>query len=185
MIVHLRPLPAYTLTNLQHMTESSKSCAEEGDLRLADGLTAEDGSSQYGRLEMFSGGCGTVCNFEGQDPALPSFERRRGEVIYFTETSALVACRQLGFSDGVSAGPATELFPLGVKPVPPSPTTGCDSAHTPGVHFKHCTNTLVGGQSLPCFGTLHNLPHLRAHSAAPPQCATLSMKTGITLHNHA
>jgi len=81
-------------------------CAEEGDLRLADGLTAADGSAQYGRLEMYrGGGWGTVCNADSRETALG-----REFSLNLTDASAAVACRQLGFSNGVSTSAPTAFF---------------------------------------------------------------------------
>ena len=91
--------------NVQSCSDAC-ACADEGDLRLADGITTDDGSAQYGRLEMYSGGgWGTVCNIE-------RFVRNDAgnvELLFFTDVSASVACRQLGFSHGVSAGPSRDF----------------------------------------------------------------------------
>lgn len=70
--------------------------AEEGDVRLAGGAVSE--SSEYGRLEIFSGGgWGAVCNARfRQDVStfVDVFDAR------FTEAAISVACRQLGYAAG-------------------------------------------------------------------------------------
>lgn len=68
--------------------------AADGDIRLANGAVAGDSSAEYGRLEIFyRGGWGTVCDnaFIGRSPRRPSFSRG----------SVSVACRQLGFEQGI------------------------------------------------------------------------------------
>lgn len=70
--------------------------ADDGDLRLEGGVTAEDGSAEVGRLEIFaSGGWGTVCDMKvdarGVNDALP-------------DASIGVACEQLGFASGERTG---------------------------------------------------------------------------------
>lgn len=71
---------------------------------MSDGITAEDGSAQFGRLEFYSaGGWGTVCNLQNLD-----FGADPEPLVPFTDASAVIACRQLGFSDGVPAGPTRE-----------------------------------------------------------------------------
>ena len=70
-----------------------QTCAEEGDIRLANSVIAADGSAEYGRLEVFyNGGWGTVC-----DTSL--FVRFR-RPIGFNVGAADVACRQLGYQQG-------------------------------------------------------------------------------------
>ena len=65
----------------------------EGDLRLLDGT-----GERNGRVEVFhSGQWGTVCDD------------------FWDDVDASVACRQLGFDDGVEAAFAT--FPVGVDPI--------------------------------------------------------------------
>lgn len=68
-------------------------CVGDGDVRLSLGEMAEDGTAEYGRLEMFfQGGWGTVC---GNVP-----RGNLGEPPQFTNRSAVVACRQLGYDSG-------------------------------------------------------------------------------------
>lgn len=63
--------------------------ADEGDVRLAQGMASTDGSAEYGRLEVFhDGGWGTVCADDFLSPD-------------FGAESVSVACRQLGFQMGV------------------------------------------------------------------------------------
>lgn len=67
--------------------------AGEGDLRLARGASAADGSAEYGRLEIFhAGGWGTACDnaFIGRLDGYPRF----------SPGSADVACRQMGYQEG-------------------------------------------------------------------------------------
>lgn len=67
--------------------------AGEGDVRLALGASAPDGSAEYGRLEIFhAGGWGTVCD--------NAFINRFGRPPGFSPGSADVACRQMGFKEG-------------------------------------------------------------------------------------
>ena len=67
-----------------------------GDLRLAGGEVSEVTGAEYGRLEIFSnGGWGAVCHLDGS----PNDPNRQDNI--FSDASAAVACRQLGFSDGV------------------------------------------------------------------------------------
>lgn len=62
-------------------------------MRLSGGATSEDGLSQYGRLEFArAGGWGTVCSYQG-------FTR------LFGEEDARVACRSLGFTEGIAIAP--------------------------------------------------------------------------------
>lgn len=65
--------------------------AVEGDLRLVEGATAEGGSAQFGRLEVFfRGGWGTACAVEDNDySSTPPLS--------FSEASVQVACQELGF----------------------------------------------------------------------------------------
>lgn len=66
---------------------------EEGDLRLANGAVAANGSAEYGRLEVFhNGGFGTVCD------NAPLFDNDRRPP--FNSQAANVACRQLGYQQG-------------------------------------------------------------------------------------
>lgn len=68
--------------------------ADEGDIRLNLGETNEDGTAEYGRLEIFyQGGWGTVC---GKTP-----RERLDTAPNFREESATVACRQLGYTRGM------------------------------------------------------------------------------------
>ena len=71
-------------------------CAERGELRLTNGAASEDGGAEFGRLEIFNdGGWGAVCDRTGsgfrQDQSLGDF----------TNASVIVACKQLGFAEGV------------------------------------------------------------------------------------
>ena len=67
--------------------------AGDGELRLSGGATSEDGLSQYGRLEFANaGGWGTVCS-------------RPGFTAPFDAEDAQVACRSLGFTEGVAISP--------------------------------------------------------------------------------
>ena len=62
---------------------------------MSDGITAEDGSAQFGRLEFYSaGGWGTVCNLQNLD-----FGADPEPLVPFTDASAVIACRQLGLPD--------------------------------------------------------------------------------------
>lgn len=64
--------------------------AGDGEVRLAGGATSEDGLSRFGRLEFaHAGGWGTVC-------ARPRFHNN------FGPADAKVACRSLGFTDGIA-----------------------------------------------------------------------------------
>lgn len=78
---------------------------EEGNLRLADGATSEDGSAQFGRLEIYAkGGWGTVCSegfggFGANPFAIPS------PAAAFPPEAADVACQQLGFKKGSAMQP--------------------------------------------------------------------------------
>ena len=79
--------------------------AETGDLRLASGMASEDGNAEFGRLEIFNdGGWGTVCDRTGS-----GFGQNRflGD---FTEASVDVACKQLGFAEGVKTQVSVCLF---------------------------------------------------------------------------
>lgn len=78
--------------------------ADEGDVRLANSVIAADGSAEYGRLEVFhSGGWGTVCdNF-----FINQFRRNIG----FDPLAADVACRQLGFQQGVQIQRLVRCYP--------------------------------------------------------------------------
>ena len=68
--------------------------ADEGDLRLTNGIAADDGSAQFGRLEVYSqGGWGTVCGVPASDAD-------------GMQAIVSVCCRQLGFSSAVNAGTA-------------------------------------------------------------------------------
>ena len=83
------------------------SHAEEGDLRLQGGTTAEDGSAEFGRLEIFyQGGWGHIC-IDNLD------------VIVNTSTLT-VACRMLGYDGGAQVRSALvdELPTEGRVPVP-------------------------------------------------------------------
>ena len=92
--------------------QAACACADEGDLRLADGITADDGSAQYGRLEMYSGGgWGTVCMAERVVGSQLDAITGNREIAFFSDASTSVACRQIGFSHGVSAGPSRD-YPL-------------------------------------------------------------------------
>lgn len=65
-------------------------------MRLAGGEVSEVTAAEYGRLEVFSnGGWGAVCDLEGS----PNDPNRAANM--FSDASVTVACRQLGFSDGV------------------------------------------------------------------------------------
>ena len=81
---------ALTLVLMQHPS----LLAAEGELRLGNGVMAADGSAEYGRLEVFyNGGWGTVCDNESEE-----FLGDRRSI--FTDASADVACRQLGYLNG-------------------------------------------------------------------------------------
>lgn len=84
----------------EHMaaeTLTGISFAATGDLRLVGGATSEDGSGQFGRLEVFNkGGWGTVCNAFGS-----GFARSTGPRAT-TSASINVACQQLGFMEGAT-----------------------------------------------------------------------------------
>jgi len=68
--------------------------AAEGDVRLANSVLAADGSAEYGRLEVFhSGGWGTVCD--------NAFINRFRRSVEFNAGAADVACRQLGYQQGI------------------------------------------------------------------------------------
>lgn len=68
--------------------------AGEGDVRLSRGAAAPNGSAEYGRLEIFhKGGWGTVCD--------NTFMERSSRNPRFSQGSAAVACRQLGFQAGI------------------------------------------------------------------------------------
>lgn len=79
--------------------------AEAGDLRLAKVATAEQGGAMTGRLEVFTGsGWGTVCGTPAAGDAAAAdvtsgTEDSAGGT--FTAAAASVACRQLGFADGI------------------------------------------------------------------------------------
>lgn len=65
-------------------------------MRLAGGATADGGAAQFGRLEVFfRGGWGTVCF---QDEAEGYYDEAGPE---FTAGAVSVACRQLGFAEGI------------------------------------------------------------------------------------
>ena len=83
-----------------------------GDVRLVGGETAADGGAQYGRLEIFDGSVwGGVC-----DTSITiEFDVSPRT---FTDGSAVVACRQLGFADGIVA--ALSVRPHPFQPPPPS-----------------------------------------------------------------
>lgn len=69
--------------------------AGEGDVRLGLSVVAADGSAEYGRLEMFyKGGWGTICGNEFTN----RFSRR---IAAFSAGAVNVACRQLGYQEGV------------------------------------------------------------------------------------
>ena len=69
--------------------------AAEGDVRLSPVNASEDGSAEYGRLEVFfRGGWGTVCDSIGVR-GVPGGTGLKGP--RFTAGSAEVACRRLGF----------------------------------------------------------------------------------------
>jgi len=73
--------------------------ADEGDLRLADGITSDDGSAQFGRLEVYSqGGWGTVCGAAGNEAD-------------GLQALLSVCCRQLGFSTAVIAAGRVDFLP--------------------------------------------------------------------------
>lgn len=70
--------------------------ADIGDLRLAGGNSSDDGNAEFGRLEIFNnGGWGAVCDRTGSGFGQNQF------LANFTDASVAVACRQLGFSEGV------------------------------------------------------------------------------------
>lgn len=72
--------------------------AGEGDLRLALGASAADGSAEFGRLEVFyKAGWGTICD--------NAFVNMFGLSPRFTPGSADVACRQLGYKQGFQMQP--------------------------------------------------------------------------------
>lgn len=59
-------------------------------------VTSEDGTAQYGRLEVFhQGGWGTVC-----DNTFIGRELKQASMPDFSTGAADVACRQLGFQQG-------------------------------------------------------------------------------------
>lgn len=67
--------------------------AESGDLRLTRGQTSEDGTAQFGQLEVFNGGgWGTVCDRSGEGSTTG--------LAVFSDESVAVACKQLGFAEG-------------------------------------------------------------------------------------
>eukprot|EP00892_Ulva_mutabilis_P007859 jgi/Ulvmu1/5445/UM223_0006.1 len=69
-----------------------------------DGVTSEDGSAQFGRLEVFgAGGWGTACDFPMHDFLRVQAASPKGQPAEFSQASARVACRQLGFTSGVLA----------------------------------------------------------------------------------
>ena len=72
--------------------------AAEGDVRLSASMVSENGSAEYGRLEVFfRGGWGTVCDRIGAS-GIPGGLGLKGP--RFTAGSAEVACKQLGFPQG-------------------------------------------------------------------------------------
>lgn len=73
--------------------------AGDGEVRLAGGASSEDGLSQYGRLELArAGGWGTVCS-------------RAGFTGSFDAEDALVACKSLGFTEGIAIVPGVCFSP--------------------------------------------------------------------------
>eukprot|EP00892_Ulva_mutabilis_P007276 jgi/Ulvmu1/4920/UM202_0005.1 len=72
-----------------------------GDLRLTRGVSSPDGNSEFGRLEIFNeGGWGAVCESVGGN----GISRFPTNDAPFTQASAEVACKQLGFESGVMTG---------------------------------------------------------------------------------
>ena len=70
-------------------------CAADGDVRLAE--LVDDGNSASGVLEVFSGGAwGRVCRLRANDFRASDFDPPPT----FTQQSAAVVCRQLGFTSG-------------------------------------------------------------------------------------
>lgn len=64
-------------------------------MRLVNGATAEDGNAQYGRLQVFGrGGWGAVC-----DPVPAPVTNGVNQEI--DDATVGIACRELGFLDGV------------------------------------------------------------------------------------
>lgn len=89
-------------------TQPQAATAEEGDLRLADGATSDDGAAQFGRLEIYAkGGWGTVCS-SGFGGPFGSFGFGTPSA-FFSAESADVACRQLGFKKGSTMQPMVRI----------------------------------------------------------------------------
>ena len=86
-----------SLVPFSHIFEEALPCglAATGDVRLSRGVRSEDGSSEYGRLEVFDkGGWGSVCESKstgGQGRDLP----RR-----VSDAAVDLACKQLGYDSG-------------------------------------------------------------------------------------
>lgn len=76
-------------------------CAADGDVRLAEREDSEDGNSASGILEVFSNGAwGRVCEDRSRFP-------REGQIdSTFTQQSAAVVCRRLGFMNAVEINEA-------------------------------------------------------------------------------
>ena len=66
-------------------------------MRLRDAVTSDDGSAQYGRLQVFGrGGWGTVC-----DPRPPFISRFDAVDQEIDQATINIACGEPGFSSGV------------------------------------------------------------------------------------
>lgn len=77
-------------------------CAAEGDLRLVGGGISDDGSAEYGRLEIFrQAGWGSIC--DSLMAFLSPVPGRSTPGGFFSRDSVGVACRQLGYPQGIKS----------------------------------------------------------------------------------
>ena len=143
-----------------------------GDVRLVGGESAADGGAQYGRLEIFDGSVwGGVCDTTIDLEFLLRFSPRT-----FTDGSAVVACRQLGFADGIVAAFSVRAHPSRFPP----PSYLCSPDLLPDYAYRsgdlhngdmetRTWSITTSSSTLPTSSSTKTLPWYFIHTSSPPE----------------